>query len=134
MIGNKTGYIKLDEFTKNAAKNVLEACKQLKAKGAEALVLDLRGNGGGLLNEAVDIVNIFVEKGQIVVSKKAKDIAKSNTFRTMQKAFAPNMPLVVLIDASSASASEIVAGSLQDLDRAVINRCICSSVKICLGG
>lgn len=120
MLSDKTGYIKLDEFTKNAAKNVLEACRQLKAKGAEALVLDLRGNGGGLLNEAVDIVNIFVEKGQIVVSKKAKDIAKSNTFRTTQKAFAPDIPLIVLIDASSASASEIVAGSLQDLDRAVI--------------
>lgn len=120
MIADKVGYIKLDEFTKNAAKNVLEACKQLKTKGAEALVLDLRGNGGGLLNEAVDIVNIFVEKGQVVVSKKAKDVSKNNTFRTTQKAFAPNIPLVVLIDFSSASASEIVAGSLQDLDRAVI--------------
>lgn len=120
MIADKVGYIKLDEFTKNAAKNVLEACKQLKTKGAEALVLDLRGNGGGLLNEAVDIVNIFVEKGQVVVSKKAKDVSKNNTFRTTQKAFVPNIPLVVLIDFSSASASEIVAGSLQDLDRAVI--------------
>ena len=116
MLDNHTGYIKLDEFTKDAGKNVLEAYKKLKAEGADKLVLDLRGNGGGLLNEAVNIVNIFVDKGQTVVSKKAKNVEKSVTFKTTQKAFDANVPLVVLIDAYSASASEIVAGSLQDLD------------------
>lgn len=120
MLGNQTGYIKLDEFTKDAGKNVLEAYKKLKAQGANKLVLDLRGNGGGLLNEAVNIVNIFVDKGQTVVSKKAKNAEKNVTFKTTQKAFDADVPLVVLIDAYSASASEIVAGSLQDLDRAVI--------------
>lgn len=120
MLGNQTGYIKLDEFTKDAGKNVLEAYKKLKAQGANKLVLDLRGNGGGLLNEAVNIVNIFVDKGQTVVSKKAKNTEKDVTFKTTQKAFDADVPLVVLIDAYSASASEIVAGSLQDLDRAVI--------------
>lgn len=120
MLDNHTGYIKLDEFTKDAGKNVLEAYKKLKAEGADKLVLDLRGNGGGLLNEAVNIVNIFVDKGQTVVSKKAKNVEKSVTFKTTQKAFDANVPLVVLIDAYSASASEIVAGSLQDLDRAVV--------------
>ncbi|MGM9819706.1 MAG: S41 family peptidase [Candidatus Onthomorpha sp.] len=120
MLGNQTGYIKLDEFTKDAGKNVLEAYKKLKAQGANKLVLDLRGNGGGLLNEAVNIVNIFVDKGQTVVSKKAKNTEKNVTFKTTQKAFDADVPLVVLIDAYSASASEIVAGSLQDLDRAVI--------------
>ena len=99
MLDNHTGYIKLDEFTKDAGKNVLEAYKKLKAEGADKLVLDLRGNGGGLLNEAVNIVNIFVDKGQTVVSKKAKNVEKSVTFKTTQKAFDANVPLVVLIDA-----------------------------------
>ncbi len=120
MLDQEVGYIKLDEFTKDAGRNVLEAYKQLEQKGAKYLVLDLRGNGGGLLQEAVKIVNIFVEKGNMVVSKKAKNIENSNVFKTTQKAYAPNLPLVVMIDAYSASASEIVAGSLQDLDRAVV--------------
>lgn len=120
MVADGVGYIKLDEFTAEAAKNVLEAYKKLQAQGAKALVLDLRGNGGGLLTEAVNIVNIFVDKGQTVVSKKAKNTEKSAIFKTTAKAFAPQIPLAVLIDAYSASASEIVAGSLQDLDRAVV--------------
>ncbi len=120
MVADSVGYIKLDEFTANAGKNVLEAYKKLKTQGAKALVLDLRGNGGGLLTEAVNIVNIFVDKGQTVVSKKAKHASKSNIFKTTQKAFDLQVPIVVLIDNYSASASEIVAGSLQDLDRAVI--------------
>ena len=120
MLDKEVGYIKLDEFTKDAGRNVLEAYKQLEQKGAKSLVLDLRGNGGGLLHEAVNIVNIFVEKGNLVVSKKAKNVENSNIFKTTQKAIAPNIPLAVMIDAYSASASEIVAGSLQDLDRAVV--------------
>ncbi len=120
MVADGVAYVKLDEFTANAGKNVLEAYKKLKAQGANALVLDLRGNGGGLLQEAVNIVNLFVDKGQTVVSKKSKHASKSNTFKTTQKAFDLQVPIVVLIDNYSASASEIVAGSLQDLDRAVV--------------
>lgn len=120
MLNGNTGYIKLNEFTKQAAENVLQAYKSLKQQGATSLVLDLRGNGGGLLNEAVDLVNIFVDKGQTIVSTKAKDITKNNIFKTTRTATDTKVPIVVLIDGSSASASEIVAGSMQDLDRAVI--------------
>lgn len=120
MIDENVGYIKLTEFTKDAGLHVLQAYKKLEAQGAKYLVLDLRDNGGGLLNEAVNIVNLFVEKGNVVVSKKTKHIEKNATYKTTQKAAAPNVPIVVLINPYSASASEIVAGSLQDLDRAVI--------------
>lgn len=120
MLNDNTGYIKLNEFTKQAAENVLQAYKSLKQQGATSLVLDLRGNGGGLLNEAVDLVNIFIDKGQTIVSTKAKDITKNNIFKTTRTATDTKVPIVVLIDGSSASASEIVAGSMQDLDRAVI--------------
>lgn len=120
MIDENVGYIKLTEFTKDAGLHVLQAYKKLEAQGAKYLVLDLRDNGGGLLNEAVNIVNLFVEKGNVVVSKKTKHIEKNATYKTTQKAAAPNVPIVVLINPYSASASEIVAGSLQDLDRAVV--------------
>jgi carboxyl-terminal processing protease len=120
MIDENVGYIKLTEFTKDAGLHVLQAYKKLEAQGAKYLVLDLRDNGGGLLNEAVNIVNLFVEKGNVVVSKKTKHIEKNTTYKTTQKAAAPNVPIVVLINPYSASASEIVAGSLQDLDRAVV--------------
>ncbi len=120
MLNDNTGYIKMNEFTKQAAENVLQAYKSLKQQGATSLVLDLRGNGGGLLNEAVDLVNIFIDKGQTIVSTKAKDITKNNIFKTTRTATDTKVPIVVLIDGSSASASEIVAGSMQDLDRAVI--------------
>lgn len=120
MLDENVGYIKLTEFTKDAGRNVLQAYKKLEAQGAKYLILDLRDNGGGLLNEAVNIVNLFVEKGNVVVSKKAKSIEKSTSFKTTMKAAAPNIPLVVMINPFSASASEIVAGSLQDFDRAVV--------------
>ncbi len=120
VIGEDIGYIKLNEFTKNAANNVLSAFNNLKKQDIKGLIIDLRGNGGGLLNEAVDIVNIFVDKGQVVVYTKGKTQDKNQTFRTMRKAIDDSMPIVVLIDGVSASASEIVAGSLQDIDRAVI--------------
>lgn len=119
-IGGDIGYIRLNEFTKNAANNVLSAFNTLKKEGIKGLILDLRGNGGGLLNEAVDIVNIFVDKGQVVVYTKGKTENKNQTFRTLRNATDVNMPIVVLIDDISASASEIVAGSLQDMDRAVV--------------
>lgn len=114
------GYIKLNEFTKNAANNVLSAFNTLKKQGINGLILDLRGNGGGLLNEAVDIVNIFVNKGQVVVYTKGKTQDKNQTFRTLRNATDTNMPIIVLVDGVSASASEIVAGALQDMDRAVV--------------
>lgn len=120
MLDENVGYIKLTEFTKDAGRNVLQAYKKLEAQGAKYLILDLRDNGGGLLNEAVNIVNLFIEKGNVVVSKKAKSIEKSTSFKTTMKAAAPNIPLVVMINPFSASASEIVAGSLQDFDRAVV--------------
>lgn len=121
MLSNGIGYIKLNEFTNNASKNILSAFKELKSSnGLKGLIIDLRGNGGGLLNEAVDIVNIFIEKGQNIVSTKGKIPEKNQNFKTNYPAYDINIPLIVLVDGSSASASEIVAGSLQDLDRAVI--------------
>jgi carboxyl-terminal processing protease len=120
MIDKEVGYIKLNEFTKEAAKHVQEAFENLKRQNMQYLVLDLRGNGGGLLQEAVSIVNLFVDKGQVVVSTKAKTADKNGVFKTTKKAIDTKIPIVVLIDGSSASASEIVAGSLQDFDRAVI--------------
>lgn len=122
MLKNGIGYIKLNEFTKDAANNVLKAVKDLKKENPnmKGLVLDLRGNGGGLLNDAVGLVNIFVDKGQNIVSTKGKIAEKNQTFKTLNPVVDLNIPIVVLVDNSSASASEIVAGSLQDLDRAVI--------------
>lgn len=122
MLKNGIGYIKLNEFTKDAANNVLKAFKDLKKENPnmKGLVLDLRGNGGGLLNDAVGLVNIFVDKGQNIVSTKGKIAEKNQTFKTLNPVVDLNIPIVVLVDNSSASASEIVAGSLQDLDRAVI--------------
>ena len=120
MIDKEVGYIKLDEFTKEASKNVQNAFESLKRQNMQYLILDLRGNGGGLLQEAVNIVNLFVDKGQVVVSTKAKTVEKNSVFKTTKKALDTKIPIVVLTDATSASASEIVAGSLQDFDRAVI--------------
>lgn len=116
------GYIKLDEFTTDAAKNVREAFVKLKKDkpGMKGVVLDLRGNGGGLMNEAVDIVNIWVPKGTLVVETKGKVASKNTKSYTRMAPEDTEMPVAVLIDNSSASASEIVSGSLQDLDRAVI--------------
>lgn len=120
MIDSVVGYIKLNEFTKEAAKHVQEAFENLKRQNMQYLIFDLRGNGGGLLQEAVNIVNLFVDKGQVVVSTKAKTVEKNSVFKTTKKAIDTKIPIVVLIDGTSASASEIVSGSLQDFDRAVI--------------
>jgi len=120
MVDGKTGYIVLSQFNEKATSETSYALRDLKAQGAERIILDLRGNPGGLLNEAVDIVNLFVPKGQLVVTTKSKVEKYNKTYLTQKEPIDINMPIVVLIDGGSASASEIVAGSLQDLDRAVI--------------
>jgi carboxyl-terminal processing protease len=121
MLNESVGYIKLSGFTENAAKEVKDALLELKKdKNLKSLVFDLRGNPGGLLKEAVDIVNIFVEKGQEVVSTKGKVKEWDRSHKALNPAVDLQIPIVVLINRNSASASEIVSGSLQDLDRAVI--------------
>ena len=114
------GYILLEQFTENCSKSVMQALVELKEKGAKGIILDLRGNGGGLLNEAVDIVGLFVPKGTKLVETRGKIPQAASTYYTQRNPIDENIPLVVLTDDQSASASEIVAGSLQDLDRAVI--------------
>ena len=123
MVANGTiGYIRLDEFTQDAAKHVREAFRTLKRDnpGMKGVILDLRGNGGGLMGEAVDIVNIWVKPNELVVETKGKIASKNLKSRTRMAAEDLEIPVAVLINGSSASASEIVSGSLQDLDRAVI--------------
>lgn len=116
----KVGYIKLTSFTHTASKEVRDAFKELKADGMEKLVFDLRGNGGGLLREAVNIVNIFVEKNELVVNTKGKVKDWDKVYKTLNEPLDTEMPLIVLVDKGSASASEIVSGALQDLDRGVV--------------
>ncbi len=120
MVDDKTGYVALTKFNNKASFETASAIKELKAEGAERLILDLRGNPGGLLGEAVNIVNLFVPKGQLVVTTKSKIEKYNKTYVTRNNPLDVQIPLVVLIDGGSASASEIVSGSLQDLDRAVI--------------
>jgi carboxyl-terminal processing protease len=121
IVGNNTGYIKLTSFTQNAGTEVRQAFLKLKEKNElNGLIIDLRGNGGGLLNESVDIVNIFVDKGQEVVTTKGKLPDKNHTYKTMNSPVDPNLPLIILVDSQSASASEILSGSIQDLDRGVV--------------
>jgi len=120
MINEAVGYIKLNSFTQTAAADVKSAFTNLKSKGMKQLVLDLRGNGGGLLIEAVKIVNMFVKKDQTVVTTKGRVAEENRVYKTLENPMDLEIPLTVLIDEGSASASEIVAGSLQDLDRAVI--------------
>lgn len=121
MISDSTGYLILSKFTRTATIEVRKALIQLTdSMGAKKIVFDLRGNGGGLLREAVNIVNLFVPKGQEVVSMRGKTPEWNKSYSTSQKALLPNIPLVILLDERSASASEIVAGTLQDIDRAVI--------------
>jgi carboxyl-terminal processing protease len=114
------GYIRLDQFTDNSSLEVKNAFLKLKEEGMQELILDLRGNGGGLLSEAVNIVNLFVDKGNLIVSTKGKLADKNQFFYTQNSPIDLKIPLVVLVDETSASASEIVSGALQDLDRAII--------------
>jgi carboxyl-terminal processing protease len=119
-IDDKTGYIVLNQFTNKAAQQTKEALEQLKREGAEKIILDLRGNPGGLLNEAVTICNLFVPKNEVIVTTKSKIEKHNNVYKTTREPIDTEIPLVVIVDGKSASASEIVAGALQDLDRAII--------------
>lgn len=121
MLDQNTGYIQLTSFTQDASTEVGNAFDKLKdSNNLKQLILDLRGNGGGLLNEAVEIVNFFVDKGILVVETKGRYAENNYQYKTEVKPKNTEIPIVVLIDEGSASASEIVAGALQDLDRAVI--------------
>lgn len=120
MVDTKTGYVVLSKFNRKASAETSYAIRDLKAQGAERIILDLRGNPGGLLNEAVNIVNLFVPKGQLVVTTKSKVKKYNKQYFTSRDPLDTEIPLIVLIDESSASASEIVSGTLQDLDRAVV--------------
>ncbi len=120
LLGNQTGYIRLQGFTKDAAKEVKSALIDLKKRGAKSIILDLRGNPGGLLIESVNIANLFIPKGREIVSTKGKARQWDNVYKTESEPVDTLIPLAVLINRGSASASEIVAGALQDLDRAVI--------------
>jgi carboxyl-terminal processing protease len=120
MINDQTGYIKLTHFTENCSVLVKDAFLKLKEKNCRSLVLDLRGNPGGILNEAVNIVNFFVPKGNEVVYTQGKISDWDRTYAATYPPIDVQMPIVVLIDGNSASAAEIVAGALQDFDRAVL--------------
>jgi carboxyl-terminal processing protease len=120
MVNSKTGYIVLSKFNDKASAETNYALRDLKAQGAQRIILDLRGNPGGLLNEAINIVNLFVPKGQLVVTTKSKVKKYNKTYYTQNEPIDTEIPLVVIIDGGSASASEIVSGALQDLDRAVV--------------
>lgn len=120
MVGKETGYIVLSQFNAKASAETKDALVQLKKEGAKNIILDLRGNPGGLLNEAVNICNLFVPQNEVIVTTKSKNDKYNNTYKTQKAPVDIEIPLVVLVDGKSASASEIVAGALQDLDRAVI--------------
>ncbi len=120
MIDSKTGYIRFTSFTQNCIEDVKNALISLKEKNPEQIILDLRGNPGGLLTEAVEIVNLFVGPGNEVVSTKGKVKQFDENFKTTRPAIDEKIPLAVIINRGSASASEIVAGAIQDLDRGII--------------
>ena len=119
-LANNIGYIKLNSFTDKASSDVKKALIELKGQGVNKLILDLRGNGGGLLVQAVDIVNFFIPRDQLVVETKGRMQQINRTYKTRNNPIDVQLPLVVLIDSYSASASEIVSGCIQDLDRGII--------------
>ena len=119
MLNEADGYIYLSKFTEGVGQEIRDAYKELKTKGMKRLVLDLRGNGGGIMGEAVNIVSLFIPKGSVVVSAKGK-AATEQVYKTTTEPVDTEIPIVVLVDNASASASEIVSGALQDYDRATI--------------
>ncbi len=120
MIDSKTGYIRFTGFTQNCIEDVRNAVIKLKEKNVQQIILDLRGNPGGLLTEAVEIANLFVPQGSEIVSTKGKVKQFDEDFKTTKEAVDDKIPLAIIINRGSASASEIVAGAIQDLDRGVI--------------
>jgi carboxyl-terminal processing protease len=120
MVEPTIGYMRLDDFTPGASREVADALVDLKDQGAQKIILDLRENPGGLLHEAINIVSVFVSKGQEVVSTKGKVEEWNKSYSTLNSPVDTEIPMVVLVSEGSASASEIVAGSLQDYDRAVL--------------
>ncbi len=122
MLNDDIGYVALTTFTRNAGKNVGDAVKKMKEENPnlKGVVFDLRGNGGGLLTEAVNVSNVFVPKGEMIVTTKGRVPEWDRSFKTLNKPIDTDVPLIVLIDKGSASASEIVSGVIQDLDRGVL--------------
>ena len=119
-VDDKTGYIVLSAFNKKTTIETKDALESLKKDGCDKIILDLRGNPGGLLQEAVNVCNLFVPKGEVIVTTKSKVEKYNTTYKTNREPVDLDIPLVVLVDGKSASASEIVSGALQDLDRAVV--------------
>lgn len=120
VLDNQIGYINLSTFSGNPSKEFKQAFLDLKKKGITSLVIDLRNNGGGLLDEAIEIANFFLPRGKVLVTTKGKIKQASNTYKTLREPLDLDIPMAVLVNSSTASSSEILAGSLQDLDRAVI--------------
>ena len=120
MIDDTTGYILQGGFTEQVSSEIKKKVLELKNQGMKRLVLDLRGNGGGLMKEAISIVSLFVPKGTLVVTSKGKTPESVHEYRTTSDPIDTQLPIIVMIDSGSASSSEIVAGALQDLDRAII--------------
>ena len=120
MLNDSVGYLTLSSFTRSASKGVREATNALIKKGAKSLVFDLRSNPGGLLVQAINIANLFIKKGNVVVKTKGRVAQWNKTYLTKKEAAFPNIPLVVLVNSHSASASEIVSGTIQDWDRGII--------------
>ncbi len=120
MLNEQDGYILLVKFTEGVGQDIRDAYGRLKAQGMQRLILDLRSNGGGLMNEAVNIVSLFVPKGSVVVTAKGRAKDSEQVYKTTTDPIDTEIPIVVLVDNASASASEIVSGALQDYDRATI--------------
>lgn len=121
MLSDKVGYISFQEFTENSSKEFRHALEeQLMPAGCQSLIIDLRGNGGGLISEAISILSLFVEKGTEVVSTKGKTEGSTRSYKTTIEPLYPNLPLTILVDEHSASASEITCGALQDLKRGTL--------------
>ncbi len=120
MLNGEDGYILLEKFTEGVGQDIRDAYHKLKDQGMKRLVLDLRGNGGGLMHEAVNIVSLFVPRGSVVVTSKGRNAAEEQVYKTTTDPADLEIPIVVLVDSGSASASEIVSGALQDYDRATI--------------
>ena len=120
VLDNNIGYINLSTFSGNPSKEFKQAFLDLKKRGMTSLVIDLRNNGGGLLDESIEIANFFLPRGKTLVTTKGKIKQASNTYKTLREPLDLEIPLAVLVNGGTASSSEILAGSLQDLDRAVI--------------